>query len=175
MVFPHPKAPLILGAADLHSSSGMCLLGLPCCPLDTCHVRISFWVPGQSGFTLPCVLHLFAMFWRSVLSACAFPFQEHPGQCGSHSSFSWTIPHCLCFVAFEGMLGFQTGFLTSGGYLPNQLILVLVFYWFLCLCRLKNCNLSFFWCFPSHFREKPLGTQSLKVPGWGGRGTLLCA
>lgn len=41
MVFPCPKAPLFSGVADLHSTSGMCLLDFPCCTLDTFHVQIT--------------------------------------------------------------------------------------------------------------------------------------
>lgn len=123
----------------------MCLLDFPCCTLGTFHVQIpvsrclgSLASPSRVSFI--CLPYSRS----SALPACAIPFQEPPGQCESHSSFCWTIPHCLPCVALEGSAWLQKGLLTSGRYLHNQLILILVFHWFLCLCSLRNCNLSIF-------------------------------
>lgn len=102
MVFPCPKVPLFSGVADLHSSSGMCLLDFPCCTLGTSHAQITV---SRCLVTLASLSHVSFIHLpysrRSAPSACAIPLQEHPGQCESHSSFCWTILLCLVLLLKE--------------------------------------------------------------------------
>lgn len=131
-VFPCPRAPLFLGVADLHSTSGMCLLDFPCCTRGTFPVQITVsWCLVSLAPLSPGVLHLFAIF-QEFCSLCLC----HPIP-GTHRTvwiplqFLLDNPSLPLLYCFWRNAWFQKGLLTGGKYVHN---LVVVFYWFYCAC-----------------------------------------
>lgn len=131
MVFACPEAPFFLSVADLHScwiflvvlwalsmhrSVSRCLVSLASlsmCPSFVCHV------PGALLF-LPVPSH------SRNTQGSVNPTPVVTGQ--SLTAFS--------LLLLKELLD------SSGRYLHKKLLLVLVCYWFLCLCRLRNYHLS---------------------------------